>query len=63
MNSKEPATEILVERGWLAPATSSDTNGKKRKSISEPEDVEMEYPSENSQELSKVHYINTQPIV
>lgn len=56
MNPKESATEILIDRGWLAPATSSDTKGKKREPIPEPEDVEMEDSSENSQELSKVLY-------
>jgi len=58
VDSEEPAPEILMDRGWLAPATSSDTKGKKREPIPEPEDVEMDDPLENSQELSKVlHFL------
>ena len=61
VNPEGSATEILVDRGWLAPTTSSDTKGKKRGPIPEPEDVEMQNPSENLQELSKVlhFHINT----
>ena len=58
VNPEEPVPEILIDRGWLAPATPSDTKGKKREPIPEPEDVEMDDPSENSQELSKVlHFL------
>ena len=54
VNPKESATEIPVDRGWLAPATSSDTKGKKREPIPEPKDVEIQNPSEILQELNKV---------
>jgi len=53
VNSKEAATETLIDRGWLAPATSSDTRGKKREPVPEPEDVEIEDSTENSQDLLK----------
>ena len=55
-NSKEAATEALIDRGWLAPTTSSDTKGKKREPVPDREDVEMEDTSQNAQELVKVLY-------
>lgn len=54
--SKEAATETLIDRGWLAPVTPSDTKGKTREAGPDPEDVEMDGASQDSQELVKVHY-------